>query len=185
MQFDVRRSAGFTLVEMMMVVAIAVILMAITSSNVNHVLEVTRGDGALFGVMSQLRQARDLAVARRRSIRVDFLQPGGIRLTRLDIPAGTTMLNEYHLEGGVRFLKFAGVPDTPDGYGAATAVDFDGSTPTFTAEGMAVDATGAPLSGTVFLGVPDEPASARAVTLFGGTGQVRGYTWTGTEWAQP
>ena len=31
------------------------------------------------------------------------------------------------------------------------------------------------LSGTVFLDLQNEPSSARAVTVFGGTGQVRGY----------
>jgi len=61
-------STGFTLVETLMVVAIAIILLAITTTSIDHVLQTTRGDGALYGVMSQFRQARDVAIARRRSI---------------------------------------------------------------------------------------------------------------------
>ena len=179
-----RASSGFTLVETLMVVAIAIILLAITTTNIDRVLQTTRGDGALYGVMSQFRQARDMAIARRRSIRVDFLPPNGIRLTRLDIPTGTTVLNEFYLEGNVQFFKFDGVPDTPDGFGAAAAINFNAQAPTFLADGMAIDSTGAPLSGTLFLANPDEPASARAVTVFGGTGQVRGYGWDGTAWIE-
>ncbi|MEE2612264.1 MAG: hypothetical protein VX975_00435, partial [Acidobacteriota bacterium] len=37
--------------------------------------------------------------------------------------------------------------------------------------GSLVDASGVTLSGTVFLGVRNDPLSARAVTIFGGTGQ--------------
>ena len=64
-----RRSAwtvetGFTLVELMMVAAIGTILLAITSISIGHVLESTRGDAALAGVLSQLRQARELAINR-------------------------------------------------------------------------------------------------------------------------
>jgi len=96
------------------------------------------------------------------------------------------MLNEFYLEGNMRFYKFDGMPDTPDAFGAAAgAINFNGATPTFIADGMAVDSLGAPVSGTVFLGVPDEIASARAVTVFGGTGQVRGYSWDGTAWIEP
>ena len=72
-------------------------------------------------------------------------------------------------------MQFAGVPDTPEGFGAATAVDFTNETPYFIVEGMLVDGSGTALSGTVFLDLQNEPSSARAVTVFGGTGQVRGY----------
>ena len=47
-----------------MVAAIGTILLAITSISIGHVLESTRGDAALAGVLSQLRQARELAINR-------------------------------------------------------------------------------------------------------------------------
>ena len=175
---------GFTLVELVMVAAIGTIVMAITSVSIGHVLESTRGDAALAGVLSQLRQARDLAISRRRTIQVDFVAPNEVRTTQLDIPIGTTLVDQFFLEGNVEFAQFATVPDTPDGFGASAAVDFGSETPYFIVDGMLVDGSGAPLSGTVFLGLQNEPLSARAVTVFGGTGQVRGYSWNGTSWME-
>jgi len=175
---------GFTLVELMMVAAIGTTLLAITSTSIGHLLERSRGDAALAGVLSQLRQARDLAINRRRTIQVDFVAPNEVRTTQLDIPNGTTLINQFFLEGDVQFVQFASVPDTPEGFGAATAVDFGNETPYFIVDGMLVDSSGAALSGTVFLGLQNEPSSARAVTVFGGTGQVRGYRWTGITWVE-
>ena len=177
---------GFTLIETVMVVAIGLILMAVTAVNVDRVVEQTRGDSALYAVMSQLRQAHGMAINRRRSIGMEFIAPNQIRLTRHDIPAGTTLLSDVYLEGHVQFRQFPGTGDTPDGFGNANAVDFDGENPLFSAEGMLVDDDGAPLSGTVFLGIDNEPASARAVTVFGGTGQVRGYAyhWPSNAWIE-
>ena len=179
-----RTAGGFTLIETLMVVAIGIMLLGITTVSVNRVVETSRGDGALYTVMSHVRRARDMAINRRRSVQVVFNPPNEIVVTRFELPAGTTLVNQAYLEGNVQFLQFPGVPDTPDGFGAAAAVDFDGQNPTFIADGMAVDATGAPLSGTIFLAVPNQPGSVRAVTVFGGTGQVRGYAWTGTEWIE-
>ena len=167
-----------------MVAAIGTTLLAITSTSIGHLLERSRGDAALAGVLSQLRQARDLATNRRRTIQVDFVAPNEVRTTQLDIPNGTTLINQFFLEGNVQFVQFAGVPDTPEGFGAATAVDFDNETPYFIVDGMLVDGSGAALSGTVFLGLQNEPSSARAATVFGGTGQVRGYRWTGITWVE-
>jgi Tfp pilus assembly protein FimT len=55
----------------MMVAAIGTTLLAITSTSIGHLLKRSRGDAALAGVLSQLRQARDLAINRRRTIQVD------------------------------------------------------------------------------------------------------------------
>ena len=175
---------GFTLVELMMVAAIATTLVGITTIGIGHFLESTRGDAALAGVQFQLRQARALAINRRRTIQVDFVAPNEVRTTQLDIPNGTTVLNRFFLEGSVQFVRFADIPDTPEGFGASTAIDFGNETPYFIVDGMLVDGSGAPLSGTVFLGLQSEPLSARAVTVFGGTGQVRGYSWNGTSWME-
>tara|TARA_A100001037_G_scaffold260212_1_gene248436 strand:- start:180 stop:755 length:576 start_codon:yes stop_codon:yes gene_type:complete len=175
---------GFTLVELMMVGAIATILLAITSISIGHVLESTRGDAALSGVMSQLRQARDLAINRRRSIQVEFVAPNQILTTLLDIPSGTTLVRQFFLEGNVQFVNFGTVPDTSDGFGDSAAVDFSDATPRFTVEDTLVDSSSATMSGTIYLGLQNEPLSAGAVTAFGGTGQVRGYRWNGTSWVE-
>jgi hypothetical protein len=78
---------------------------------------------------------------------------------------------------------FDGVPDTPDAFGSATAVDFGGKSPLiFQSDGTLADNLGSPVSGSVFIGQAGHPETARAVTLLGATGRVRGYLWTGSLW---
>ena len=36
-----------------------------------------------------------------------------------------------------------------------------------------------PVNGTVFIGVPGDMKTARAITILGSTGRVRTYSWTG------
>ena len=186
------KEAGFTLIELLMVLAIGGTLAGISIMGFAQVATSMRGDNGMVQVMSQLRIARDLAINQRRTMEVEFLAPNEIRIVRQDIPAGTTLMNQFFLEGTVQFLQFSGVPDTPDGFGAGDAIEF-GLAPNqamgFVGDGMLVDLSnpavaGQPISGTVFLGVPNQPASARAVTVFGGTGRVRGYTWIANEWRE-
>jgi len=54
----------------------------------------------------------------------------------------------------------------------------------FLSDGTFVDAQGNPLNGSVFLGLNNHPETARAVTVLGATGRVRGYRWTGSRWIQ-
>lgn len=175
---------GYTLIEMMMVVAIGLTLMSFATISVGHAIKSARGDGALYTIMSELRTARQAAISQRRVSVVGFLSPNQMQTFRIEGSGATTMLNQIFLEGNVEFLQFAGVPDTPDGFGAGASVDFGNESPRFIQDGSMVDATGATLSGTVFLGIQNDPLSARAVTIFGGTGQVRGYSWSGTEWTE-
>jgi hypothetical protein len=136
-------------------------------------------------VMAILRSARETAIASRRNIRVEFVGTNQIRLTRFDVPVGTTVLGTWNFEAGIITIVFAGVPDTPDLFGNATAVSF-GGTPTmmFMSDGTFVDANGLPLNGTVFLGLPGRPATARAISIVGATGRIRAYRWTGAAWAE-
>ncbi len=184
------KEAGFTLVELLMVLAIGGTLAGISIMGFAQAATSIRGDNGMVQVMSQLRMARDLAINQRRTIEVQLLAPNEIRIIRQDIPSGTTLLNQFFLEGTVQFVQFSGVPDTPDGFGASDAIDFGGANQFgFVGDGMLVDLSspavaGTPISGTVFLGIPNQPASARAVTVFGGTGRVRGYTWIASEWRE-
>ena len=186
------KEAGFTLVELLMVVDVGGTLAGISIMGFANAATSIRGDNGMIQVMSQLRMARDLAINQRRAMEVEFLAPNEIRIVRQDILAGTTLMNQFFLEGTVQFLQFSGVPDTPDGFGDSDAIDFGGNQNQqigFVGDGMLVDLSnpavaGTPISGTVFLGVPNQSASARAVTVFGGTGRVRGYTWIASEWRE-
>ena len=54
----------------------------------------------------------------------------------------------------------------------------------FTSEGTFVDQQGDPLNGTLFLSVPGDPSSARAITMFGPTALIRAWRWNGQEWVE-
>jgi hypothetical protein len=54
----------------------------------------------------------------------------------------------------------------------------------FTSEGSFVDANGDPLNGTLFIGNPDIPDSARAITVFGPSALLRVWRWNGNSWAE-
>ena len=72
------------------------------------------------------------------------------------------------------FVMFLGVPIA---FGAAQTISFN-------TEGMMVDGSGNPLNGTVFLMIPKNVGSARAVTVLGSVGRVRGYRWNGMIWTR-
>jgi hypothetical protein len=83
----------------------------------------------------------------------------------------------------MQFLLFAGQPDTPDAFGRNSATDFGGAPLVmFTADGMLTDANGNAANGSVFLGKPGSPITARAVTVFGPTATIRTYRWNGAQW---
>ena len=84
----------------------------------------------------------------------------------------------------------SGVPDTPMGFGnkAAIYIGNTGGGPAFmefTSTGQFTDQTGFnTLNGTVFIGVTGQTNTARAVTIMGGTGRVRPYTYIGSSWIE-
>jgi hypothetical protein len=85
-----------------------------------------------------------------------------------------------------------GMPDTPDAYGNANPIEFESVANgpvggmVFQSDGEFLDgATFLPINGTVFLGITGQQSTARAVTVLGTTGRVRGWKSTGaTAWYQ-
>ena len=174
--------AGFTLVEIAVVVGIMGIMVAMAVPSINTAVIDARANGAMRAVQGQLRTARDAAVSLRRVVEVQFVGAGEVRSTRLE---GTTrtLLQTTFLENGMQFQVNSGVPDTPDAFGNARAVDFGGPTTIFfQPDGTLGDGTGLPISGTVNLGVPNRELSARAVTVLGPTGRVQAYRWDSRAW---
>jgi hypothetical protein len=103
---------------------------------------------------------------------------------RTEVPSGTlTLISDTELEGGQNFVVFAALPDTPDLFGKTAAIKFTGTGPwMFTSDGSFIDSNGDVSNGTVFLGVPNQPFTARAVTVFGVTGLMRAWKWRGSTW---
>jgi Tfp pilus assembly protein FimT len=177
------RDAGFSLIETGILLCLATIIAGFALLNLTGMMPGLRANAALNATVAQLRNGRELAIAQRRNIEIRFLGTNQIQLIRLDVPTGTTVLNTVTLENNVEFFLFGGVPDTPDSFGNSLPVDFSGATRmVFLSDGTLVDAQGDPLSGSVFLGRSGYPETARAVTILGATGRVRGYRWTGSSW---
>jgi prepilin-type N-terminal cleavage/methylation domain-containing protein len=209
-----RRSSGqhgFSLLELTIVSAIMLIIMAIALFNLPSMMQSTRSDTALREVMDQIRQAREFAIANRRYVQIAFTMVGAqaqVQTTQLNTKTsggGTTnpVISTVLIQSPLQFTLFTGVgapPDTPDLFGNSSAIVFGGTSGgpaggiVFQSDGELVNGgtipavgsngSGTAMSGSVFLGVPGQNLTARAVTVMGTTGRVHGWKWNGTAWVQ-
>ena len=175
---------GFSLVEIVIVMATIGTMAAAASVLMPALINQSKSDGATAQVLNTLRVARDRAIGERRNVEVRFLGTNHIQIARQEIPGpATTVVADMFLEGGQKYLQFTGVGDTPDYFGALGPIAF-GSTPKimFTSEGTFVDSVGDELNGTLFMGKPGEPTTARAITIFGTTALLHVWKWDGRQW---
>jgi Tfp pilus assembly protein FimT len=174
---------GFSLIEIAICLLISMVISGFALLSLNNILPGMEANTAMKQTLEQLRRGRELAIALRRTIEVRFQSPNQIQLLRYDVPSGTTVLSTVTLQGKNQFLVFAGVPDTPDGFGNSTAISFNAQAPwTFLSDGTLIDSSTNPVNGTISIGQTNNIKTARAVTILGSTGRVRDYTWTGTAW---
>jgi hypothetical protein len=181
-------------VELTVVVAITGVVLA--TAVIFHPAWITgpSADGGLETVMRAFRFARERSIAERRNVEVRFVNPNQIQVVRRDVvgtaEVGTTLLETFTLEGDMRFQVLTGVPDLGAadnlvvGTGANGINDGTATSDIFTSEGTFVDQTGDPLNLEVFMARRNERLSSRAVTVFGSTALIRGYTWNGRTWAE-
>ena len=182
---SLRVAAGFTMVECAVACCFIFTVTGFALLNIQGILPAMRANEASNQMLGQLRTGRELAIAQRRNIEVRFVGNNQIELVRADVPSGTTLLSRSTLGSNLQFQLFGAVPDTPDSFGKAAAVDFKGASKLFfLSDGTFVDLQGNPLNGSIFLGLPNHPETARAVTILGATGRVRSYRWTGLKWIQ-
>lgn len=183
MRMDVNDERGFTLIELMMVVGLMGVMFAMAAMVGPSFVHHAKAEGGIEQVLQILRVARETAISQRRNVEVRFVGNDGIQLVRQNLPTGTTVLSTMVLENRVQFQLVSGVPDTPDAFGNASATAFG---PTgnalFTSEGTFVDNNGDVLNGTIFLAIPGQDNSSRAVTVFGTTALLRAWHWNGSRW---
>ncbi|MDO8835218.1 MAG: GspH/FimT family pseudopilin [Vicinamibacterales bacterium] len=181
-----RSASGFTVTELVATAGIIATMAAMATMVMPGALTSARADGGSARLISELRVAREQAITQRRTVQVLFTAPNRLVVRRVEVPGpGTTVLSDIVLEEGMTFLLFSGVPDTPDAFGRASATSFGTATRmAFTSEGSFVDQNGDPVNGTVFLGRPNQPTSARAITVFGPTALVRNWRWNGSGWTR-
>ena len=178
------RSNGFTLIEMLMTLAVLGVVCAMAVGMTVSLVNSSKADSAVVSALTAVELARDRAIGERRDFRLVFTPPNIIQIVRIEVPGpATTVVMNTVLDGGLTYMKFTGLPDTPDLFGASSAISF-GVTPTieFTSDGSLLDSSGDTINGSVFFGDPARASSARALTIFGATGLVHGWKWDGIRW---
>jgi len=197
-----QRQDGFTLLESMMVVGVMMVLMGLAIFKSFGSMESYQANSASDVVVSQMRVARQLAITQRRVVQVWIdnapesidnryhvkyqVQSAGAQTKEVAGP-----IVSVPLPGPTQFILEKGVPDTPMNFGNTSAV-YIGNPPVtggppvmqFNSEGTFTDNNLSLLYGTMFIGIPNQPGTARAVTIMGGTGRVRAYNWNGTTWQE-
>jgi len=196
---DICQEHGFTMSELMLAVAIGMIVMGMAMGGVSGMLKTTKADGGLATAASGLRAAREAAIGNRRNVRVIFTA-NTITNLRIEYCAGSctpalTTVRTTVLEGRVVFRPPTGISADPDGFGnaATDGINLGGGTctsasstacPMFTTDGSFINSTGDVQNGTIFLGVPNDVITTRAITIFGPTGAMRLWKWDGRAWVE-
>jgi type II secretory pathway pseudopilin PulG len=194
---------GFSLIEMLIVVGLAFVIMGFAVMNTVGSSQNAKANAAMDAVISQLRQAREMAIAKRRNVQVQFTAPNEIQVTVLSLPGevAPVVIAPTYLTGGMTFTLVSGVPDTPMAFGNSTAISLQQPTGggawtvMFTTSGAFCGTAQSaatlyqatnnnPVNASIFLGIAGKTTSARAVTVFGSTGRVRSYYWTGASWQE-
>lgn len=188
---------GFSAVEVLVTLAIIGVLSGIAMVVFINELPTLRADAAMQLLEAQLRQARETAVDQRRNILVTFQGTGEMLTVRQDLNItttpptviSTTTLGDFILDPNqMVYTVFAALPDTPDGFGKSAAVNFNCGIPplpctiTFQGDGSVVDHTGAYINGTIFIGNSGNVVTARAITILGATGRIKGYRFKIDSW---
>jgi prepilin-type N-terminal cleavage/methylation domain-containing protein len=183
-----RLEQGFSLIEVLATIAIIGIVSGMSYFAFANVLPGIRSDSALQVLVAQIRQARQFSVDQRRNVNVTFQGTREIVTNRVNLDASLTLLSDYFLPYGMVYKVFTGVPDTPDGWDPLlTLVKFNACatlpcTITFQSDGSVLDAASNFVNGTVLIGSAGKANTARAVTILGATGRIKGYRWSGTQW---
>jgi type II secretory pathway pseudopilin PulG len=192
------------MIEVSVVIMLILIISAMAIFALQPSLQDAKYDNAMREVIDQLRQAREYAIANRRYVQVTFptvviagqpTQYQVVTTVRNAPPLGPAgvdaVLSTVPIQNPAQYFLFPGALDTPDGFGNASPIEFEGLNPgpilgmMYQSDGELIDGgTFQPINGTVFIGFPNQPTASRAVTVLGATGRVRGWKYTGAAWFQ-
>ena len=189
-------ASGFSLIEMVSVLAIIIVLASISFISMMPLVKQQRVINGYNTTLSALRQARDNAVSQRTSYRVTFASTTSPVTNTITVaPMLTTFQGvqntvTYQLPIDVSFVAQSGYPaGAPDGYGTGLlGIDFGytangtggAQTLYFCPDGTAQDdSTGSCAGnwdgGVVYIARAGDLLSSRAISVWGGTGRIRGW----------
>jgi len=196
-----RTEQGFSLLESLIVIGIILVLSSITIFKSFGTMENYRANAGMDIVRSQLRVARGVAISQRRNVQITFNLAANPQSITYTVQAGSYAGSKEKngtpvtmpLPNQVQFTTEAGEADTPMGFGVCggksgaicvgppnNPVGGGPAIMGFNTMGQFTDSTYVNvLNGTVLLGIPNQPATARAVTIMGGTGRIRSYSFVG------
>jgi prepilin-type N-terminal cleavage/methylation domain-containing protein len=197
-----RKARGFSLIEMMIVVAISLIVMGITFLSLQPTLKDSRVNNAYSTVLMQTRNARELAIEKRQQYIVCFgvdipagaATPMGAPTAQSvqvfqwpanTAPSGAIQTSAVSLPFDIKFQALTGLPAgaTPDGFGTGNvALDFDQGVAggvkdqiMFLPDGSARDMNGNYNNGVLYFARDKDLYSSRAISVFGASGRIRGW----------
>jgi prepilin-type N-terminal cleavage/methylation domain-containing protein len=185
------KTRGFSLIELLIVIAVMLIASAITLMSIQPALKNARINNAYNTTLMALRQARDSAASSQQTYTVSFgTEVVGLNtLSAIQVTqnlTGTVILN-LTLPTDMAFAIQANTPNsptaTPDGFGVAGyPVDLAVNVPpggtttvTFYPDGTARNASGIVSNGIVYISRASDLLSSRAITVWGATGRMRGW----------
>jgi prepilin-type N-terminal cleavage/methylation domain-containing protein len=186
-----RSQRGFSLLEILTALAIISVIMGMAMLNYGSILPNFKANSAMDQLLYQLRSARERAISHRREVQVQFVGTNQLTITELWLVGVAPPATTVSFEGGAKFLVFGSVPDLPApfNFGNTGPIYFGGSASPppimkFSTSGAFIDGGNTLVNGTVFLGIPGRPSTARAISILGATGRVREYHWDGTQWQE-
>jgi prepilin-type N-terminal cleavage/methylation domain-containing protein len=191
-----KRQRGFSLLELMITVAIGLTLAGITFIAMMPMFNRNHVDLAYDTTLMVLRNTRHLAITQSHQYYVNFNPagfPAGTMQVTYQPPAvgggalpPVQQVSTYALPPDISFNVMGGFPATaPDSFGAGvTAIDFGqglgGASLTYVSfmpDGSSRDSLGNYNSGVVYLARTADPTpyNSRSITVWGATGRIRGW----------
>lgn len=202
-----QRGRGFSVVELLVVLGIIAVLSAISLPYIINYKKAYKSEDQALKVIDIMREANQLAITRRRTMRIEIdLTDNAILLIDENGAAADTLIKKIPLEATKDIRNDvipSGVtkPNPPNYADIAFATDTVGhlvGTITVTAhnvwaarfksDGSVVNGANVPLNATIYVWPPVTPGSGtaranveiRVITLFGGSGALRYWKHNGT-----
>ena len=188
-----RKSRGWSLLEMMVVIALSLIMASVTFIAMMPLFKKNHVDQAYDTTLSVMRTYRNQAITKYARFIVTFPTASTINVQEWDFPPPGGVAPAplapvtYALPQDIQFAVQGGFPNPgPDTFTGATAVSFNACTVLesgnpcliFYPDGSAEDDAGVPGnfdSGIVYLTRPGDLYSSRAIDVWGTTGRIRGW----------